>query len=241
MQSFKDLGLLEDQDKVTISSWSELLPTALSLKLKSKSSFGGVDMMRDNRTLEAVMQDIVPWDLAGKGAFGEAMSALEWLGLWSPVSLSSPARGSDGVKWMNGVIVPMTPYTPLELFAVVLAHRLRYAATERDMVVLSHEVVTRSPSADIEEVHKSTLVAYGDESASAMARTVGLPVAFAALDVLDGKVKMRGVTGPGQKEVYENVLTRLEEVGLGMVESVENVKVGSGSGTVEDSLCGSSM
>ena len=93
--------------------------------------------------------------------------------------------------------------------------------------MLSHEIITRSkgssaslatPTAD-EEVHTSSLVAYGTKEASAMSRTVGLPVAFAALQILDGGGRARGVQGPTDKEVYVNVLQRLEQVGLEVRES----------------------
>jgi alpha-aminoadipic semialdehyde synthase len=126
--------------------------------------------------------------------------------------------------------------TPLELFAMILGNKLKYGPMERDMVVLSHEVIVHGDQQHSQqEAHRSTLVAYGDESASAMAKTVGLPVAFAALDVLDGRVEMRGVCGPNEKEIYKSVLGKLEEVGLGMVESVEVVETGEVK-TVEESL-----
>lgn len=37
--------------------------------------------------------------------------------------------------------VPTTAHTPVELFTMILAHKLRYAPEERDMVVLSQEVL----------------------------------------------------------------------------------------------------
>jgi len=49
---------------------------------------------------------------------------------------------------------------------------------------------------------------------------VGLPVAFAALRVLDGEVLVRGVHGPEDRTIYRSVLRGLEEVGLGMKETV---------------------
>ena len=98
------------------------------------------------------------------------------------------------------------------------------------MVVLHHEIVAQSAPtaaaatdahAAAEEVHTSSLVVYGTDAGSAMSRCVGLPVAFAALRVLDGHVKVRGVVGPtGDQSVYVGVLRDLEEVGLGMKESV---------------------
>ena len=110
---------------------------------------------------------------------------------------------------------------PIDLFTILLAHKLKYEPHERDLVVLSHEIVTQSPlDPRIEEVHTSSLVTYGTSSASAMSRTVGLPVAFAALEILDGKVQVRGVQGPTDKSIYQSVLKGLEEVGLGMKERV---------------------
>lgn len=88
------------------------------------------------------------------------------------------------------------------------------------MVVLSHEIVASSQDSSQSEVHTSSLIAVGDSKASAMARCVGLPVAIAALHVLDGGVKLRGVHGPTDRQIYEHMLPRLEEAGLGMRESV---------------------
>jgi alpha-aminoadipic semialdehyde synthase len=103
----------------------------------------------------------------------------------------------------------------------LLAFKLRYKPNERDMVILSHEVIAKGQAAGaLEEVYTSSLITYGTPSASAMARTVGLPVALAALNILDGKVTVRGVMGPSDPSVYGPVLRGLEEVGLGMTESL---------------------
>jgi len=233
MQSFKDFGLLDDHEEVTIESWNSLLPRTLSARVKASDVS---DVHTDNRSLERFMREVLlggqSSNILEETAFRDALGALEWLGLWSTIGSATDV--------MAGVAVPLGPHTPLEFFAMVLAHRLRYAATERDMVVLSHEVIVRGlDEAHQEEVHRSSLVAYGDGSGSAMARTVGLPVAFAALDILDGKVKVRGVTGPNEREVYEAVLGRLDRAGLGMIESVETVD--AASPTIEETLCYSSL
>jgi alpha-aminoadipic semialdehyde synthase len=119
--------------------------------------------------------------------------------------------------------MPSQPTTPIELFTTLLAHKLRYEPHERDMVVLHHELVAKSAEADaVEEIHTSSLIVYGTEAGSAMSRCVGLPVAFATLQVLDGHVRARGVVGPTDKSVYGSVLRGLEEVGLGMTERVRH-------------------
>jgi len=142
---------------------------------------------------------------------GILFEALEWLSLVpSPVGsavLPSPMPP-----------LPAGPMAPLDIFAYLLSHKLKYESHERDMVVLAHEIVAQPSHGGPEEVFTSSLITYGTPKASAMARTVGLPVAFAALNVVDGKIGLRGVRGPGDVSVYEPVLRGLEEVGLGMVE-----------------------
>jgi len=111
--------------------------------------------------------------------------------------------------------------------------QLAYKPHERDMVVLSHEIVTQRRGVPEKEVHTSSLITYGTDRASAMARTVGIPVAIAALNVLDGKIAVRGVRGPTDASIYKPVLHGLEELGLGMTETT---RVVGGQKTLEETL-----
>jgi alpha-aminoadipic semialdehyde synthase len=52
-----------------------------------------------------------------------------------------------------------------------------------------------------------------------MSVTVGKTLAFAAGRVLDGQVKVRGVTGPYDKEIWGGVLSDLEDVGVRVNET----------------------
>ena len=126
--------------------------------------------------------------------------------------------------------VPKGSHFPIDLFATLLAHKLRYHRSERDMVILSHELVTVPSDAHSyaaeqrrasRQVHTSTLVVYGDTSAkgsSAMARTVGLPLAYATLRILNGDIRVRGVRTPVDEEVYRPILHDLEGAGIVMKE-----------------------
>ena len=61
----------------------------------------------------------------------------------------------------------------------------------------------------------STLVVVGeDQTYTAMAKTVGLPVAIATLDILNGKITTPGVQIPITKEVYTPILEELETYGV---------------------------
>jgi hypothetical protein len=65
----------------------------------------------------------------------------------------------------------------------------------------------------------STMVCLGDDQIyTAMAKTVGLPVAMATLQILNGNIKTPGVQLPIKKEVYEPILNELETFGVIFIE-----------------------
>jgi len=232
MSAFKQLGLLETTHKIHPQKWTAVVPQAMGVRHGMQvTSASGV-----GRAVAAV----VPGE-----QHDELFEALEWLGL-VPGHQQHPHEGNPVMPPL-----PKDPMAPIDVFARLLAERLKYQRGERDMVVLSHEVVARPKASTVqaqgqeEQVYTSQLITYGTPSASAMARTVGLPVAIAALNVLDGKVGgLRGVCGPTEESVFRPVLRGLEEVGLGMEEKMRVVRRGGRSGdapdlsTVEGTLVG---
>lgn len=200
MHSFRGIGLLETDQKIQLQNWSTLLQQCLSLRLSTNIPY--------KETMSLLNTLIQPGD-------AEALHhALEWMSLIPPSMIGFVPSPMPPL--------PTEPMAPLDIFAHLLAYKLRYLPNERDMVILSHEIVARAKGNSVapEEVYSSSLITHGTSKASAMARTVGIPVAIAALNVADGKVHMRGVHGPDDRSVYDAVLQGLEEVGLGMTESV---------------------
>jgi len=193
-----------------IEDWPSLLRITLKRKL-------GVDIgSSDIASVLAATKDVIP----ATTDIYQLQTALEYLSL---VPSSSPAPP-----------VLKSSAAPIDHFANLLAQRLRYEPHERDLVILNHEIIAQDVSGR-EEVYSSSLITYGGSEASAMARCVGLPVAFAALKVLDGHVSARGVCGPAIEEsLWKGVLNGLEEVGLGMKETVRPRT--STSVTVENTL-----
>jgi len=206
VHSFKSMGLLDTypSSHVLPESWSELARLALGKRM-------GEDIPADPSSLASALSDVVPDQQCRE----RALEALQWFGL-APSSATAHKLPP----------LPTKPVAPIELLTAVLAHKLRYGPGERDLVVLSHEIVAQPASVvgeaspDETEVYTLSLVSYGTASASAMSRCVGLPVAFATLAVLDGKVVGRGVHGPTEETLYRAVLDGLKGVGLEMKESV---------------------
>ncbi|KAG8684535.1 hypothetical protein FRC09_015327 [Ceratobasidium sp. 395] len=187
-----------------LDSWNELVARAASKV--TRDQIGAKDAVA-----------VVP-QLIAPGKAEEIIPALKWIGAMS--------NGNTNAYGSSLPAVPRGPVTPLDALTILLSHKLRYEPHERDLVLLSHEVITApisspsTPDSASTEVYTSTLAVYGSAShGSAMSRTVGLPLAFATLRVLDGGVRARGVAGPFGEEVYRPVLRGLEEVGLGMRET----------------------
>ncbi|KAI0328943.1 hypothetical protein GY45DRAFT_1435780 [Cubamyces sp. BRFM 1775] len=231
MYAFKCIGLLDASTTVNPHHWTALVRQALEKQL-------GTLVMDDPASIRSALFSVVPAHQRDT-----VLRALHWLSI-VPSSLQSEyAASTDPTYDPSLPALPTKPTAPIDMFASLLAHKLRYAPGERDLVVLSHEIVARPKGSRLplsqahaeEEVHTSSLITYGTPEASAMSRTVGLPVAFATLQILDGGVSARGVQGPTAKEVYVNVLQRLEEAGLGVKESVRKGGLGGKEG-VEQSL-----
>ncbi|SCY39753.1 saccharopine dehydrogenase (NAD+, L-glutamate forming) [Nonlabens sp. Hel1_33_55] len=108
--------------------------------------------------------------------------------------------------------------TPAMALQKILEDSWTLKEGEKDMIVMYHkfgyEIDGEKKQID------STMVCLGDgDHQTAMAKTVGLPVAIAALAILNGTIKSYGVQIPISKEIYEPILEELEEYGIRFRES----------------------
>ena len=81
------------------------------------------------------------------------------------------------------------------------------------MIVMQHQFEYTFQN----KTHKlnSSLVVMGDDEIhTAMAKTVGLPLAINIKNFLTGKFKLSGVQIPTVKEIYEPLLKELEEFNI---------------------------
>lgn len=220
MHQFKAIGLLDPTTPIHPTSWSNVASHAMANRL------GRSTLPQDPASFNSALADC----LDAQDDTAELVEALEWFGI-------APQTKNDALLPPTSLL-PTSPTAPIDVFAALLAHKLRYLPNERDLVVLSHEIVAQEENGTAnEEVHASSLIVYGTPEASAMSRCVGLPVAFATRAVLDGNVTARGVQGPGvEKAVWGRVLSELGRVGLGMKDSVKKLGNGVMGGAVERSL-----
>jgi saccharopine dehydrogenase-like NADP-dependent oxidoreductase len=64
------------------------------------------------------------------------------------------------------------------------------------------------------QIESSMLVKGDDQTYTAMAKTVGLPVGIAAVKILLGEIDKPGVQIPLSKEIYKPILSELEDHGI---------------------------
>jgi saccharopine dehydrogenase-like NADP-dependent oxidoreductase len=103
--------------------------------------------------------------------------------------------------------------TPAQILEKILSESWTLQADDKDMIVMYHKFgyVLNGEEKQID----SKMVCIGqDQTYTAMAKTVGLPVAMATLLILNGKITTPGVQLPIRKEVYLPILKELEEHGV---------------------------
>jgi len=110
-------------------------------------------------------------------------------------------------------VVGLRNATPAQILEKILSDKWTLDQNDKDMIVMYHkfgyELDGRKQQID------STMVCIGeDQTYTAMAKTVGLPVAIAALQILNGKITTPGVQLPITREVYEPILKELETYGI---------------------------
>lgn len=129
----------------------------------------------------------------------ELMDKLEWIGIFEdkPIGLKKA--------------------TPAQILQHILEQKWSMEDDDQDMIVMYHKFgfVINGEKKMIE----SSMVSIGhDSKETAMARTVGLPVAIAARHILNGNISTPGVQIPITKEIYEPMLKELEEYNIRFTE-----------------------
>ena len=135
----------------------------------------------------------------GISIHGEEMRRLNWSGLFS----------DENIGLANA--------TPAQALEHILNKKWKLKTGDKDFIVMWHrfKYVLNGKEREIQ----AWLTATGeDEVHTAMAKTVGLPVAIATKLLLQGKFRSRGVAIPVTPEFYNPILAELKELGIGLVE-----------------------
>lgn len=110
-------------------------------------------------------------------------------------------------------IIPSHFNSNASILQWLLEDKWRLAATDKDLVVMLHEI--EYAIGDRLYSLESSMVLTGEDAIqTAMAKTVGLPLAMGVCAYLKGEIKMTGLHIPIDKRIYNPILKSLAEEGI---------------------------
>lgn len=124
----------------------------------------------------------------------------------------------QSIGFFDSIPLPNSSATPAELLEHILLPHWSLGPSDRDRVVMHHRV-------DYEingslRTRTSTLDLLGkDATHTAMAQTVGLPLAIAVRLYVQGKITLQGVHIPIHQEIYRPILNELSQYGVHFTET----------------------
>lgn len=140
----------------------------------------------ESKSIEEKLKEILPW--AGK----EVMEKIQWLGFF------------------NQEAIPRFQGSPAAILQAILEKKWALKENDKDMIVMQHLFEIKTAKGIKRVV--SSLVSKGEnQEYTAMAKTVGLPLAIAVDMFLDGKIKEIGLKIPVSKSIYQPILEELEK------------------------------
>lgn len=170
-----------------------------SYKIKDANTLTYTDLLQSflPKGTASVKEKLI--EFMGKEMDAEVMTKLEYLELFS----NKPIKLKEG--------------SPAELLQNLLEEKWLLKQGDKDMIVMQHQFDYELNGAK-KKLNSSLVVIGDDEVHTAMAKTVGLPLAIAIKNFLTGKFKLYGVQIPIVKEIYEPMLVELESLGIIFVE-----------------------
>ena len=145
-------------------------------------------------------------DFMGNEADAASLDKIEWLGFFSDVKIEMP----EG--------------TPAQLLQNLLEKKWLLKDNDKDMIVMQHLFeIDNSKNSKLPKKIISSLVVKGEnQNHTAMAKTVGLPLAICIKNFLTGKFNLTGVQIPTDKQIYLPLLNELKELGIVFEEKFVN-------------------
>ncbi|WP_289061274.1 saccharopine dehydrogenase family protein [uncultured Zobellia sp.] len=113
--------------------------------------------------------------------------------------------------------IPLKNATPAQALQYILEDSWTLKDSDKDMIVMYHKFGYELDGQK-HQIDANMVVIGENRTHTAMAKTVGLPVAIATLAILNKKITTPGVQIPIKKEVYEPILKELKTYGIDFKE-----------------------
>ena len=168
--------------------------------------------------------------------FCEAWDCLVQLGLTSPSGKCNFVSKEEAILQLDLMDRPEIQYMleeigifeeenfpyevpPADSLQKLLEAKWKMDPTDKDLVVMVHEIEYEDGDT-VKRIQSSLYIKGKDGEHTAMALTVGLPLAIVTKLILKGQISLRGVLMPKYQEIYEPVMKELEAYGVRFKEVI---------------------
>ncbi len=134
---------------------------------------------------------------------GDRLYKLRWLGLFDDTQ----------IKIKNA--------TPAQVLQEILSNKWTLKPNEKDMIVMQH-IFDYQINGQSKSIESSMGIKGKNIADTAIAMTVGLPLAIAVKMILTNQIKTTGVIIPTMPEIYNPILSELEKHGITFWEEEKN-------------------
>lgn len=141
------------------------------------------------KSVESKLQEVLPW------VDSSIMEKIEWLGLFDKKTL------------------PKTKGSPATILQMILEDKWKLHPEDKDMIVMQHQFEIKTQNG-LKKITSSLVCKGENQEHTAMAKTVGLPLAIAVDMFLDGKLRSQGLMLPVIPTIYNPILSSLENEGI---------------------------
>lgn len=139
--------------------------------------------------------------LLGLDVNSDVMNKLSWLGLFSEQTIT------------------VDKGTPAQIILPLLAEKWKLAPEDKDMVVMLHKIDFEQGGTS-KSIRSSMLIEGKSADETAIALTVGIPMAIMVKLIITNTIELAGVHIPVMPSVYEAVLSELETYGIVFKEEI---------------------
>ena len=124
------------------------------------------------------------------------------------------SRVNNCILWLGLNVAPVSdPSSIVKSFCDLLEQHLQFEDSERDMVLMHHDIKAGFDDGS-NETHTCSMQLFGDEKMTSMAKTVGYTAAIGTKLILDGAIDRKGLLLPTSKDVYIPSLDLLNKEGI---------------------------
>mgnify|MGYP006060699315 FL=1 len=103
--------------------------------------------------------------------------------------------------------------SPAQILEFILSESWSLEVNDKDMIVMCHKFGYELNNKKY-QIESNMICTGKDQTYTAMAKTVGLPLAIATVAILNSEIKAVGVQLPINKNIYNPILKELQDYGI---------------------------